>query len=477
MVMVLLLLANATYVQVINANAYRSDPRNLRTLLAEYSRQRGQITAGGQQLATVEETNERLKFLRKYPNGPVYAPATGYFSVAYPPTGVENTENQVLDGSDSRLFGPRLSDLITGRNPRGGNVALTLNPAVQQAAYDAMTAPNKNFTGSVVALNPKTGEILGMVSTPSFDPNRLASHDTAAEQKAYAEYQADPAHPMLNRAIKETYPPGSTFKLVVAASALENGYNKDSQLTAAPSITLPGTNTGLTNFASTPCPGTSMEEALAHSCNTAFAELAGQLGADKLRAEAAKFGIGQQDLHVPMQVQPSQVGPMPDQASVYQSGIGQRDVLLTPLQNAMVAATIANGGVRMDPYLVKSILAPDLSTLDQTSPKIAGRAMTPAAASTLRDMMIKSEQFTGGAGKLANVTIASKTGTAEHGTDPKNTPPHAWYVAFAPAQDPKIAVAVVVENGGDRGLAAVGGTVAAPIGRAVIGAALGGGGG
>jgi penicillin-binding protein A len=485
-VMIFLLLANASYVQVINADAYSQNPLNPRALLAEYSRQRGQILAsGGQQLATVAPTNDRLKFLRTYTNGPMYAPVTGYFSSVYGAGGLERVEDPVLNGTDSRLFVPRLSDLLTGRDPRGGNVGLTIDPAVQQAAYDAMTA--KNFTGSVVALDPKTGAILGMVSTPSYDPNPLASHDQQVQQQAWAKYNpttADAAHPnpspLTNLATQALYPPGSTFKLVVAAAALENGYSKDTQLTGAPSIQLPGTAPGttLTNYASTQCPSgptATMEQALAYSCNTAFAELAGKLGAAKLKAQASLFGIGQ-NLSIPLPVAPSTVGPMPDQASVYQSGIGQRDVALTPLQNAEIAATIANGGVRMQPYLVKSILAPDLSTVATTTPKAVGRAMSTTTANTLRDMMIQSEQYsTGGKTAIANVTIASKTGTAEHGASPKTTPPHTWYVAFAPAQNPTIAVAVIVENGGDKGLNGVGATVAGPVGRAFIAAALGGG--
>ncbi|MFB9906569.1 peptidoglycan D,D-transpeptidase FtsI family protein [Allokutzneria oryzae] len=475
--MIVLLLANATYVQVIKGDDYRKDPRNTRVLLEAYSRERGKIiTAGGGVIATSEETNTKLRFLRKYPEGPMYAPVTGFYSVSYSSTQLERAEDDVLNGSDSTLFVRRLSDLITGRDPKGANVETTINPRIQQAAYKAMT--DKGFTGSVVAMRPDTGEILGMVSTPSYDPNRVASHDVAARQQAWKELSQDKDKPMLNRAISENYPPGSTFKLVVAAAALENGMTKDTQLTAAPNITLPGTSTRLENFDGNRCGSgqtASLEEALARSCNTAFAELAGQIGEDKLRRQAEKFGIGEQDLKIPMSVVPSTLGDIPDKSALYQTGIGQRDVKLTPLQDLVVAATVANGGMRMEPQLKKRIVTHDVSVLDEVDPKQAGRAMSSSSAETLKQMMIKSEERTQGSGKMSNVVIASKTGTAEHGANPKQTKPHAWYVAFAPADKPKIAVVVMVEDGGDRGLEATGGSVAAPIGRAVIRAGLEGG--
>ncbi|MCP2168991.1 peptidoglycan D,D-transpeptidase FtsI family protein [Goodfellowiella coeruleoviolacea] len=476
MVMVLLLLANATYVQIIAAERYRTNDANQRVLLDQYGRKRGQIIAAdGQPLASVQETNDRLRYLRTYPKGLIYSPVTGYYSTSYGSAGMERIEDDVLNGDDDRLIVNRLSDVITGRDPQGGSVQLTINPAAQETAYNQMT--EKGFTGSVVAIKPDTGEILAMVNTPSYDPNLLATHDEAAQKNAYTELDKAEGNPLRNKAVQDIYPPGSTFKLVVAAAALENGATKDTQLPAQAEIQLPNTNTTLENFNHTTCGSgqtASLQEALARSCNTAFAQLAGDLGTDKLKEQAAKFGFGEQGQEIPLRVQPSSVGDIPDKAALYQSGIGQRDVVMTPLQDAVVAATIANGGVRMQPHLVSKVLSPNLSELETVDPEEVGEAVTPATAATLRDMMIASEQRTSGGGKLQGVTIASKTGTAEHGTDPKNTNPHAWYVAFAPAEKPEVAVAVLVENGGDRGLEATGGSVAAPIGRAVIGAVLGG---
>lgn len=473
--MIVLLLANATYIQVVSADTYRTDPRNRRVLLDEYSRQRGQIIAGGLPVANSVETGGQLRFLRTYLNGPLYAPVTGYYSLRYGSGGVENAMDAVLNGSDGRLFVRRVSDLITGREPSGGSVELTINPAVQKAAYEGLT--RKGYTGAVVAIKPSTGEILAMASTPSYDPNRLSSHDGAVQEAAWNADTSPQNHsPLTDRAVAATYPPGSTFKLVVTAAALESGRaTPNTPLPAASALQLQGTTTLLHNFADQPCGGgttATLTQALVRSCNTAFAQLATIVGENELRKQAQALGIGQQDLTIPIPVAPSTVGAIPDIAALEQSGIGQRDVALSPLQNAMVAATIANGGVRMKPQLVRNILGPDLSVLERFAPEQAGVAMSRFTASEIRDMMVAAENSYRNDGKINGITIAAKTGTAEHGADPKNTPPHGWYVAFAPANNPQVAVAVVVEDGGDRNLEATGGSLAAPIGRAVIGAAL-----
>jgi penicillin-binding protein A len=475
MVMILLLMANLTFVQVIKATDYREDTRNRRVLLAEYSRKRGQISADGKVLARSVETNDRLQYQREYPEGPVFAPVTGYYSSDFSSGGMERATDAVLNGSDDRLFGRRLSDLITGRDPSGGNVVLTIDPEVQQTAYDQLQ--RKGYAGSVVALRPQTGEILAMVSTPSFDPNPLASHSSEEQKEAWtALNEAEPPE-LTNRAVQQTYPPGSTFKLVDTAAALASGrFTPDSQLTAASSLTLTGTNTDLQNFNGNQC-GTgetaSLRDALQRSCNTAFAQLAEELGEQALRDQATAFGIGTPDLKIPMPVSPSTVGDIPDVAALQQSSIGQRDVALTPLQNAQIVAAIANGGEVMAPFLVQEIQSQELDAVETTEPDRVGRAISSQVAATLTELMVNNENSYAGSGKITGVQIAAKTGTAEHGATPKTTPPHVWYVAFAPAEAPRVAVAVLVESGGDRSnLAATGGAVAAPIGRAVIARAL-----
>ncbi len=487
--MIILLLANATYIQVVKADDYRTDPRNQRVLLEEYARQRGRILTSDEVIiANVKATDDRLRYQRTYVNGPMYAPVTGFYSVRYGATGLERTEDEILNGSDDRLFVRRLSDLITGRDPRGGNIVTTIDSKTQKAAYQAMKA--NNFKGAVVAIKPDDGQILAMVSTPSFDPNALAVHDGKAQAKAYDRYRDEnnKNKPMLNRAIQENYAPGSTFKLVTASAGLEDGKDSNYQLTAAPGIDVAtgdpcdpsdGSSRCLSNFAGNSCGSgqtATMATAIQLSCNTAFAQLSAQEGADKMSGQAAKYGIGQTDQTIPMPVVASCVGPQGDDClnitDLYQTGIGQRDVRLTALQNAVIAGTIANGGERMRPQLVQKVLAPDLSIIDDFDAETEDEAISSGSADQLRDMMLLSEEHTGGDGKRGDLAIASKTGTAETGSDPKNTPPYAWYVAFAPAEDPKVAVAVIVES---TDVAATGGKLSAAIGRATIDAALAGG--
>jgi peptidoglycan glycosyltransferase len=491
MVMIVLLLANDMYVQVIKADSYRTNPNNQRVLDDEYARPRGVIvTADGKTvLASSKPTNDRLKYLRMYSNGPMYAPVTGYFSSIYGSVGVEKVENDILDGSDDRLFVRRLSDLITGHDLGGGNVQLTIQPKVQAAAYDTMKSDG--FTGAAVAIKPSTGEILAMANYPSYDPNPLASHSTKTQTAAMkANNPSSSNSAMINQSVSAAYPPGSTFKLVVASAALSAGQDINAKsLPAQPTITLPGTSTTLSNFEHETCPGgvggkVSISDAIAHSCNTAFSTLAGNLGASAVTAQAAKFGFGS-GMSIPLNVITSCMGPRANNQCMsiqggtpgtYQSGIGQRDVQETPMQDAMIAATIANGGTEMQPQLVESLLAPDLSTIQGYTPQVMNDdVISSDAANAIKGAMLLSEGNSGTANKDPNIQIASKTGTAEHGSNPKQNQPYGWYVAFAPADNPQIAVAVVVTSGGHFAGETIGAKVAAPVGRAMINAALGGG--
>jgi peptidoglycan glycosyltransferase len=326
----------------------------------------------------------------------------------------------------------------------------------------------------VVAIEPSTGKILAMASAPSYDPNLLSTHDGAQQRQAWETLQHDPNNPMLNRAISERYPPGSTFKVITTAAALQNGATENDQLTASPTIQLPDSTKVLENYGGNPCDSTStvaLKEAFAKSCNTAFVQLGLQVGVDALRNTAQAFGLDTAPNPIPLQVAESTVGPIVDGAALGMSAIGQKDVALTPLQNAMVAAAVANRGSMMQPYLVDTLKGPDLAVLATTQAHELRRVVSQAVAAKLTELMIGAEQATLQKGAIPGVQIASKTGTAENGTDPQHTPPHAWYIAFAPAQSPKVAVAVVIENGGNR-LSATGGALAAPVGRAVIAAAL-----
>ncbi|WP_099023875.1 D,D-transpeptidase PbpA [Mycolicibacterium palauense] len=479
MALMVVLLLNATLTQVFTADSLRADPRNQRVLLDEYSRQRGQIAAEGQLMAYSVATSGRYRFLRVYPNPFVYAPVTGFYSLRYSSTGLERAEDAVLNGSDQRLFGRRLADFFTGRDPRGGNVDTTIVPRVQQAGWEALQegCGGNPCKGAVVALEPSTGKILALLSSPSYDPNRLASHDTDKQVAAWERLRDDPDQPLTNRAISERYPPGSTFKVITTAAALQKGVTEDDQFTALPTIPLPDSTATLENYGGSPCgsgQSASLREAFARSCNTAFVQLGLQIGTDALKNAALSFGLDEPPPSIPLQVAESTVGPIPDRAALGMTAIGQKDVAMTPLQNALVAATVANKGVTMQPYLVDSLKGPDLANIATTEPTVQRRAVSAQVAAKLTDLMVGAEQHTQQKGAIPGVQIASKTGTAEHGTDPRNTPPHAWYIAFAPASAPRVAVAVLVENGGDR-LSATGGAVAAPIGRAVIAAALQGG--
>ena len=265
--------------------------------------------------------------------------------------------------------------------------------------------------------------------------------------------------------------------MITTAAALQAGATETEQLTAAASIPLPGSTATLENYGGARCgnePTVSLSQAFALSCNTAFVQLGILTGADALRSMAHSFGLDSTPGVIPLQVAESTVGIIPDAAALGMSSIGQKDVALTPLQNAEIAATIANAGVTMQPYLIDSLKGPDLANISTTAPYQRRRAVSAQVAAKLTELMVGAEKVAQQKGAIPGVQIASKTGTAEHGTDPRNTPPHAWYIAFAPAQTPKIALAVLVENGGDR-LSATGGALAAPIGRAVIEAALQGG--
>jgi len=476
MALIVLLLGNATLTQVFAADGLRADPRNQRVLLDEYSRQRGQITAAGQLLAYSVATDDRIKYQRIYADPAVYAPITGFYSLRYSSSGLERAEDSVLNGSDSRLFGLRLADFFTGRSPRGGNVETTIRPRVQQAGWEAMRdGCSGGCRGAVVALEPSTGKVLAMVSAPSYDPNELSSHDSAAQGKAWQQLRDSPGSPLTNRALNETYPPGSTFKVITTAAALQAGISENETLTNAARIGLPDSSVTLENYGGNTCDGheatVPLKVAFARSCNTAFVQLGIRTGADALRSTAAGFGLDLPPEPIPLQAAESTIGPIRDAAALGMTSIGQKDVAVTPLKNAVIAATIANGGLTMAPYLVDGLEGPDLAGIATTQPREQRRAVSSQVATKLTELMIDAERVTQQEGAIPGVQIASKTGTAEHGPDPRHTPPHAWYIAFAPASAPKVAVAVVVEDGGDR-LSATGGALAAPIGRAVIEAAL-----
>jgi peptidoglycan glycosyltransferase len=463
-----ILLVNDNVVQFADAKTLRDKPGNTRLLFQQYDRKRGDIvTSTGVTIASSVPTTDALKYLRTYPNGPLFAPVTGYYSIVYGASQIESSENSILAGSDDRLFGvQQLSNLITGRTPEGGSVVLTIDPVLQQVAYTALAGRK----GAVVALDPTTGAILALVSSPSYDPNTLSSHDQATITAYWNKLIADTANPALDRALNQTYPPGSTFKLITAAAALSTGsYTPTTVIPAPATLPLPQSTSVLHNFQGESCGGqATLIQALTISCNTAFGGLGLTLGQDALRTQADAFGFDS-PYSVPMKSATSVFPVDLSDANTIQSAIGQFDVRATPLQMAMVAAAIANGGVEMKPYLVDQLVGPDLRIVDQTKPAQLRRAVSPQVAAELTQMMESVVQHgTGTSAQIPGVAVAGKTGTAQNAT---GAAPHAWFVAFAPAVQPKIAIAVLVENGGGNS-DATGGAIAAPIAKAVIQAEL-----
>ncbi|GAB7192981.1 penicillin-binding transpeptidase domain-containing protein [Kineococcus sp. NUM-3379] len=467
----LTLFVSTTHIQFVAAEGMKTKPGNSRQIYAELGRHRGPVVVGDQEVATSEESGDAYKFLRTYPQGPTYAHVTGYYSIRFRTGGVELALNDELAGTADQLFYRRLSDYLIGAEPKGASVELTLDPAAQQAAVEALG----DRRGAVVALDPGTGDVLAMASSPSYDPNRLASHDLEQVARAWEELNADPAKPMLNRGIRELYPPGSTFKVVTAAAALSSGdYTADSLLPGPAELTLPQTSVPMRNHDFAPCGANdqvTLTDALRISCNTAFADLAMRVGEDALREQAARFGFGQ-ELATPLSVVPSVVPEGMNQPELAKSGIGQQDVRVTPLQMAMVSAAIANEGVLMKPNLVRAVRDDKLAVVDEPAPEELGRAVDADVASTLASMMqTVVERGTGTRAKIPGVVVAGKTGTAQHA---EGAAPHAWFTAFATGGSRPVAVAVVIENGGGRGDAASGGALAAPVARQVMEAVVGG---
>ena len=466
------LLLSTSWIQYVGASSVSAGQGNVRQIYREFGRERGPVVVGDQPVAASTEVGGDYQFLREYPGGQMYAPATGFFSIVYGQTGIEAVENGVLAGTADSLFYSRIGQVLTGENPAGGSVELTLDPAVQQAAWDALGEQR----GAVVAIEPATGRILAMVSKPSYDPASLASHDLGAVRDAWAALNADPARPLENRAIaSRTYPPGSVFKIVTAAAAIEEGgLTPESQLPGPAELQLPQTTAVLPNVDGQACGAgdvTTLANALRISCNTAFGQLGIDLGGDVLREQAEAFGFDT-ELRIPLRVTESTVPADLNPPQSAQAAIGQFDVRVTPLQVAMVSAAVANDGVLMRPQLIRIVRGSDLQVVEDVQPERLGQPVEPATADALTRMMVGVvDDGSGTAAQIDGVRVAGKTGTAQTGND---TDPHAWFTSFAPADDPRVAVAVVVENGGTAGSEASGGRVAAPIARAVMQAVLGG---
>jgi peptidoglycan glycosyltransferase len=474
LVLFLILFAQVNYLQVFAADRLANNPANHRLLLQEFDVQRGAILArdGRTVLATSVETTGDLRFLRTYPRGRLWGQETGYYAVQYGRSALEQAFNDYLAGRAEELLPQNLVDEILGRPKRGGTVVTTLDPQLQQVAQAQLA----DLPGAVVAMDPRTGEVLAMYANPNYDPNDLATHDLAEATRAWKELNADPEKPLLSRARQELFPPGSTFKLVTAAAALENGYKPSTTIPNPPSYTPPQTTNPIENFGGTQCAGGAPEitlaTALTVSCNVAFAQIGVDLGPEALVNQAEAFGFNR-DVPFDIAFSEGQIPPAEafefDTPGLALSAIGQKDVRANPLQMALVGAAIANGGVEMAPRLVNEVRDPSGRVVRTLGDDEFGRPISPQTAAQLTAMMVDVVQSgTGTAAQINGVTVAGKTGTAQHaGGDP-----HAWFVGFAPAQNPTIVVAVIVLDGGSLGSEATGGRIAAPIARAVMQAAL-----
>ncbi|MCX5086932.1 peptidoglycan D,D-transpeptidase FtsI family protein [Streptomyces sp. NPDC056121] len=465
------LLVNSARVMIFEADSLDDNPANRRNTIARYAQPRGNILVDGKTVTGSRNTGEQLRYERTYKKGPLYAPVTGYASQVYGTSLLEYAEDDILSGTDPMLAPlPLFNDLTRSQQP-AGNVATTINAAAQKAAYSGLAGRR----GAVAALDPATGEILALVSSPSYDPGAIAGTD-AATTSAWKRLNGSPSQPMLNRAIRQTYPPGSTFKIVTAAAALDSGVVSDvDEPTETPSPwRLPDTSTLLQNEARG-CEDASLADAIRVSCNTVMAKIGVQVGLKGMVSAARKFGFNDAGVRIPSSVSRSNFDTDMDRSQLALSSIGQFNTTATPLQMAMVSAAVANGGVLMAPHLVERTTDKHGNTVAQTGSKAYRQAMNPATAVQLQQMMQDVVDFgTGTNAQIPDVIVGGKTGTAQHGVGNKGAP-YAWFISWARAPEAgnaEVAVAVVVEDASANRSDISGGGSAAPIARDVMEAAL-----
>lgn len=456
------------YVQIFAAERIASNNANVRSLLREYSIQRGDIlTLDGTRVAISEPTGKKLKYRRTYPEGELYGHITGFYSINYGESRIESTFHEQLLGDAGVISMQDIQDRFLGAGEEGDDVRLTIHSRLQKAARAALGS-NK---GAVVAMDPQTGEVRAMWSNPSYDPTPLASHDSA-EAKRYWN-SLDPkssTSPLVSKATSRGYAPGSTVKVITTAAALETKYDPNDSFDDPVELELPQTNETLTNFTKTSCAGGQIDlfTALELSCDTTFAMIGMEIPKE-IREMAESMGFNEQ---IPFDVgtEASSFPEVGEDNKPFQAyvAIGQGDVVATPLQMALVAATVANGGEVPRPQLVREVIDPSGGIVERFQPESLGTAMSPDTAREVAEMMeavVQGDQGTGSAALIPGVTVAAKTGTAQ---TVEGASPHAWFIAFAPAEDPQLAVAVIVENGGELGSEATGGAVAAPIAKALL---------
>ncbi|MGK5631740.1 peptidoglycan D,D-transpeptidase FtsI family protein [Streptomyces sp. URMC 123] len=473
-VLVIALLVRVTWVQFVRADELATHEDNRRVLIQRFAQPLGNIIVGGDPVTGhTEVQGSDFKYKRTYTDGPMYAPVTGYASQAIGATQLEALHDKLLNGSDDRLFLRNTLDMLTGDQRRGGDVVTTIDPKAQKAAYEGLS--KKGYTGAVVAIDPRSGKILALASTPSYDPSVFAGI-SKKDGQAFQALDKAPEKPMLNRALREVYPPGSTFKVVTAAAALEHGkYSDINDKTDSPDPwTMPDTRTVLPNQNPTaPCKDASLNVAMQHSCNNVYGKVSADLGRDRMRETAEKFGFNNPKVDTPVRAAKSVFPTKIDRPQTALAGIGQGSLAATPLQVAMMTAAIANDGKLMKPYMVEELRGPDLSTIEKHEPQVMSQAVSKETARKVQQMM--EDTATKGTGKSAQipgVTVGGKTGTAERGKDRKNL---AWFISYAKQGDGSpVAVAVMVDPDDkvpDDEIS--GGKLAGPIAKKVMEAVLG----
>ncbi|MGP4088380.1 peptidoglycan D,D-transpeptidase FtsI family protein [Streptomyces sp. KR55] len=467
LLLVFALLVRATWVQFYEGQALADDKDNRRNAIELYSEPLGNIVVGGEAVTgSAPMKSGDLAYRRTYTDGPLYAAVTGYSSQAFGATQLEGIYRDLLDGTDNRL--KSVLDTVTNKRSDPGNVITTIDPDVQKAAYDALG----DKKGAAVAIDPTTGKILAVVSTPSYDPSRITTGDSAA----WEQLTKDSEKPMTNRALRQPLPPGSTFKLVVAAAALEDGlYSSVDDRTVSPDpYSLPLSSDNLTNEnPNAPCENASIRVALQYSCNNVFGKMAVDLGQDKVRAMAEKFGFNDDEQDVPVRAYESVYPSDMDDAQTALSGIGQFDVTATPLQMAMVSAAIANDGKLVSPHMVSQITDSSGDVLqDYDDNASTEEIVSSSTAEQLQSaMQTVVEDGTGTNAQIPGATVGGKTGTAQHGENNSKTP-YAWFTSYGKADGKEVAVAVVVEQSDAARSEVSGNGLAAPVAQAVMEAAL-----
>ncbi|MFF4496322.1 peptidoglycan D,D-transpeptidase FtsI family protein [Streptomyces sp. NPDC001546] len=469
--LVLALLIRTNWLQYVQAEDLSTRKENRRVQIAQYATERGNIIVGGQPVTGSAVTDgSDFKFKRTYIDGPLWAPVTGYASQAFGSTQLEKIDDGILTGNDDRLFFDRTIGMFTGEKKQGGNVITTLNADAQKAAFQQLG----NKKGAVAAIDPRTGAILALASTPSYDPSSFAGN-SKNDEKAWRELNDSTDKNLVNRALRETYPPGSTFKVVTAAAALEHGVISDINTptdTPEPYI-LPGTKTPMVNHA-TGCEKATLNYALQVSCNSVFANVGDKVGRDGMVETAQKFGFNS-TIDTPVRAFASVYDKTMGKDGNALSSIGQFNTAATPLQMAMVTAAIANDGKLMKPYMVEQLTAPNLDTIEKHEPQEMSRPLSAANAQKVQQMMVNVvENGTGTPAKIKNVKVGGKTGTAQHGE--KNAKrPYAWFISYAELPDgtSPVAVAVVIEDSNVQDRDDItGGGLAAPVAKAVMEAVL-----